>query len=319
MTFTSTTLITGGTTGLGYEAALAIAKQNPHTQIIISSRSSGDEAAASINSKTGNDTAKWLRLDLSSLSNIRDFVNKFTEGNYPPITTLLLNAGLQFPSGVTYTADGLESTFGVNHVGHALLFHLLVPHLHPEARIVVTSSGTHDPAQKTGLPDAKYDTAEKLAHPDAESIRNNAGRQRYSTSKLVNILWTYALHQKQTTLNKHWKINAFDPGLMPGTGLARDAGPFIQFLWHRVLPKLLPLIRLMIPNVHTAQESGGALAWVATSDETKEESGKYFEGRKEIKSSVDSYVESKQQDLWQWTVDFVSQDNGEKGRFDQLE
>lgn len=59
---------------------------------------------------------------------------------------------------------------------------------------------------------------------------NNPGRQRYASSKLANIMWAYALHRRLETLKaKHITVVAFDPGLMPGTGLARE-GEMIWFL-----------------------------------------------------------------------------------------
>lgn len=127
-----------------------------------------------------------MALDLADTNNVRAYAKEWASKNWPPIQALLLNAGLQFPAELHKTAEGLEATFAINHVGHALLFHLLCPFLAPSARVVVTSSGTHDPAQKTGLPDAVYNTAEELAHPPASTI-NDPGRKRYSSSKLANI------------------------------------------------------------------------------------------------------------------------------------
>jgi NAD(P)-dependent dehydrogenase (short-subunit alcohol dehydrogenase family) len=53
---------------------------------------------------------------------------------------------------VNYTEDGIEKQFGVNHVGHALLYHLLQKEgcLAEDVRIVITSSGSHDPEEKWG-------------------------------------------------------------------------------------------------------------------------------------------------------------------------
>lgn len=180
-------LITGGTAGMGYHCAINIARQHPDYQIVLASRTNRHDAAAAINRLLGQANVSYLRLDLSSLAAVRSFVAEWEAKKYPPIQALLLNAGLQFPDGVGYTVDGFERTFAINHVGHALLFSLLKPHFADTARIVVTSSGTHDPAQKTGLPDAKYTTAEELSHPTPDSARN-PGRQRYLTSKLVNVL-----------------------------------------------------------------------------------------------------------------------------------
>lgn len=295
-----TILITGGTSGVGYQCALQLAKQCPTDHIVICSRTD-NFAATSINKITGVNNVQFLPLDLASLDNVRSFAVKWKS----PINALVLNAGLQFPSGIHYSKDGYEATFAINHVGHALLCFLLRPHLTDTAHVVLTASGVHDPAQKSGLPDAIYETAEELAHPN----NNYAGRQRYATSKLVNVMWSYLLHRrlKQTVVS-------FDPGLVPGTGLARETGPILRFLWHRVLPHILPLLRVLVsPNIHTPEESGTALAWLAVGDDI--EKGKYYEGRKVIKSSDDSYDERKQEDLWEWTVKNVTKNQEEEVEF----
>lgn len=307
-------LITGGTAGLGYHCAIAIARQHPEYQVVIASRSDPNDAATSINRLLNQKNVRYLRLDLSSLTEVRSFAKRWEGKNYPPIQALLLNAGLQFPREVQYTVDGFESTFGINHVGHALLFSLLQSHLSDTARIVVTSSGTHDPAQKTGMPDAKYTTASELAHPTPESAKNNAGRQRYSTSKLVNVLWMYALHRRR---QKSWTVVAFDPGLMPGTGLAREANAVVRFLWSNVLPHLLPLLRILSgnSNIHPPEKSGSTLAWLAVSPDVASTSGVYYEERKQIKTSEASYDEEKQEDLWEWTAKNTGTSNEEMELF----
>ncbi|EXJ90132.1 hypothetical protein A1O3_03201 [Capronia epimyces CBS 606.96] len=309
-------LITGGTSGLGLCAATEIARLRPQHRIILASRKDPDRSAASINQTLGQDNVEFMPLDLGHLDNVRSFVKAWGEKNMPPISELLLNAGLQFPHGVTLTADGVEATFGINHVGHALLFYLLQPYLADEARIVITASGTHDPKQKTGLPDAKYTSGEELAHPSKATV-NNLGRQRYATSKLCNVMWTYALHRRLTRLNnKKWTVVAMDPGLMPGTGLARDAGPLARFLWNSVLPRIIPLIRLLVSqNTHLPQESGASLAWIALDEKEHSTSGVYYEGRKQIKSSVESYDETKQEELWSWTAKFVAANDRELQAF----
>ncbi|KAL2827156.1 short-chain dehydrogenase [Aspergillus cavernicola] len=306
-------LVTGGTAGLGYHCAIALARQYPNHRITIASRSDTQDAAGSINRLLGQTNVQYMRLDLSSLSQTRLFVKKWVENNNLPITHLLFNAGLQFPHGVSYTEDGYEKTFAINHLGHALLFSLLTPHLAQTARIVVTASGTHDPAQKTGMPDAKYTTAEELAHPSGQAL-HNPGRQRYTTSKLTNVLWAYALERRLADLRsdpnqgRNWTVAAFDPGLVPGTGLARDAGAVMRFAWTRVLPKVLPVLRALVsPNIHSAEESGRSLAWLAGDGKVIGSSGLYYEGRKDIKSSEESYERAKQEDLWEWTVRNVAE------------
>ncbi len=318
-TLSRTILITGGTTGLGYECARQLAQQRPEYRILIASRSDRDSAATSINKALGQNNVEYLPLDLSTMATVRAFAKDYAARNYPPIQALVLNAGLQFPKSLLYNDDGIEKTFAVNHVGHALLFYLLHPHLIEDARIVITSSGTHDPAQKSGLPDAKYTTAEELAHPSVESAKND-GRQRYATSKLCNVMWTYALDRRaKATHGKRWTVTAMDPGLMPGTGLARDYPAPMKFLWNQVLPRMMPVLRFAIsPNIHSAGESGAALARLAVGQEVEGVSGVYYEGQKQIDSSVESKVVEKQEDLWAWTLKYVAKDEGELSAFEKL-
>lgn len=330
--FKSTILITGGTTGLGYFAAHSLAQQCPDSKVIIASRSDKTKAADSLNaviSKSHPPSGKvhepqviYLPLDLSSTTNIRTFVKAhFDTHNFPPISKLLLNAGLQFYKGtsVHLTPDGIETTFGINHVGHALLFFLLKPHLTSKAHIVITSSGTHDPAQKTAAPDAVYTSAELLAHPtDNDGYETKRrGLQRYATSKLTNVLFGYALNRRIKSSNsQQWTMAIMDPGLMPGTSLARDLPPVLFWIFVHIAPHLVWLMRLLVyHNTNTPQKSGTNLAYVAM-DEKADDAGKYFEGRKVIPTSKDSYDETKQEDLWAWTVQFLARDQKEKEAFE---
>ncbi|KAK6844396.1 dehydrogenase/reductase [Apiospora arundinis] len=318
MAYKSTVIVTGGTSGLGYHAALDIARACPDSQVIISSRSDKEQAAASINKTLGQSNVIYKPLDLADLANVRDYAKEFTASNtaaqrHLPIRALVLNAGLQFPNEVKTTVDGLEATFGINHVGHALFFHLLVPYLADHARVVITASGVHDPDQMTGgIPPPIYTSAEELAHPTPEFSASHSGRQRYATSKLCNVLWAYALtrHLAERAPERGITVTAMDPGLMPGTGLGREAGAVARFLWHNVMPRTIPVLRALTrsSNIHPPAESGAALAWLAVGEDAgvKGVTGKYFEGRREIRSSKDSYNVEKQEDLWQWTVGFLS-------------
>ncbi|KAF7876774.1 hypothetical protein EAF04_001857 [Stromatinia cepivora] len=321
MTYKYSIIITGGTMNLGYQAALKIAKEHPDYLIVIASRSDKDNSAQTINKTLHQENTIFMQLDLSDSKNIQSFAEKWiSDSTKPRIKALVLNAGLQFPAGLVMTPEGLEKTFAVAHVGHALLFFLLCPHLAPDSRVVLTSSGTHDPAQKSGLPEPEYNTAEDLAHPP-ESMIKIPGRKRYTTAKLCNVLFAYALSRKlsERAPERHITVTAMDPGLMPGTGLAREANEFVKWLWNSVLPHLLGLLRLLVmANTHTPAESGAALARLAIGADVEGATGRYFEGLEEIKSSVDSYDENKQEDLWNWTVNYLAKDDQENVKFESL-
>jgi hypothetical protein len=135
-------------------------------------------------------------------------------------------------------------------------------------------------------------------------------------------MFTYALHRrfqilKERDAKKAMTVVVFDPGLMPGTGLGRDAPFPIRWAWNHVLPHALPVVRrLMGSYVLTPEESGGNMAWLAVSPEAEGLSGVYFQRRETIKSSKDSYDEKKQEDLWEWTVKTCASDEEERNRFD---
>ncbi|PQE16388.1 short-chain dehydrogenase protein [Rutstroemia sp. NJR-2017a BVV2] len=321
MAYKRSVIVTGGTANLGYHAALAIAKAHSDYLVVLASRTDKDHAAESINKSLKQNNTIFMQLDLADTTNVRSFVEKWiADPSKPMIQALVLNAGLQFPAGLVLTPEGVEKTFAIAHVGHALLFFLLCPYLPPNSRVVLTSSGTHDPAQKSGLPDAEYNTAEDLAHPPTDMIKI-PGRKRYSTAKLCNVLFTYALARKlaEHVPDRHVTVNAMDPGLMPGTGLAREGSRIERWLWNSVLPHMIGLLRILVtPNTHTPAESGAALCRLAVGADVEGITGKYFEGLKEIKSSQDSYNEAKQEDLWKWTTNYLAKDEIEKAKFESL-
>ncbi|KAI6351479.1 hypothetical protein MCOR25_009915 [Pyricularia grisea] len=314
-------IITGGTAGMGFEAATQMAKDCPDHLIVITSRSSNDDAAGAINKSLNQSNTQFLPIDLASPSDVRRFARDWiADETKPPIKALVFNAALQFPYSLTLTPDDrMEKTFAIAHAGHALLFHLLFPKLVPRgARVVLTSSGAHDPAQKSGMPDAVYTTAEEVAYPPPERAAL-PGRAHYTTAKLCNLLWAYALarHLGDVVPERGVTVTTMDPGLMPGTGLAREASGLERWLWVSVLPRLIGLLRIVLfPNVHTTQESGRNLARLAVGADVEGVTGKYFEGRKEIMSSKDSYSEKFQEDLWDWTVNFVAR--GDKSEVERL-
>ncbi|CRL20120.1 Short-chain dehydrogenase/reductase SDR [Penicillium camemberti] len=314
--YTQSVLITGATSGLGYHCALEIARQHPEYRVIIASRSDPDQAAKEMNTLLHQTNVTGIRLDLSSLETVRNFAAQWESHKYPPIQSLVCNAALQFPGAAEYTVDGYEKTFAISHIGHALLFSLLRPYLADKARVVIVSSGVHYAEQKTGMPKPNYISAEELAHPPA-SIAKATGRLHYCNTKLANVLYMYALHRRFLSINekngKHWTVTAFDPGLMPGTGLARDGSTVEQFLWKRVLPHAFPVLKVLIsPNIHTAKDSGASLARLAVGEDVDGVSGRYFEGRREVESSKASFDKGNQEDLWGWTLKTLARNEDEK-------
>ncbi len=292
MKSTSTYIVTGGNSGLGFECAATLAKDERNMVLIASRDRTKAQAAAG---QIGRDNVRLLVLDLASPLSIRSFAGAFRSGGYPPLAGIVCNAGGQNVAAPAKTADGYETTFATNHLGHFLLTRLLLPDLVTGARIVFVSSGTHDPAQKTGMPPPRYIDADAVAH-DFEP-GGAAGRRRYTTSKLCNVYCTYeyARHFEASTDPRlqSLRVNSFDPGLMPATDLARTYPAPLRF----VSRYILPIFGLFMSNVNSPKTSGGRLAALASGAEG-EITGKYFSEGKMIASSSESYEIAKARELW---------------------
>lgn len=314
-----TVIITGGNQGLGYQAAKNVAAAGEGWHVVIAGRNERRvaESVGRLRVESGNPRVEGMDLDLSSLRSVRSFSEAFAaRDDLPPLGVLVCNAGLQVVSGTTFTEDGFETTFGVNHLGHYLLVNLLVGQMTSPARIVFVSSGTHDPKQRTGMPAPRYPGAKALSwperypDPDAEGEGVGVvGRRRYTTSKLSNVYATYELARRLK--GSGITSNAFDPGLMPGTGLARDWGLAGRFVSDRVLPLLVPVFEKFGMNVHTVEASGKALARLVTDPKLENVSGRYFEGEKEIRSSELSYDRKNATELWETSAELVGLGTGE--------
>ena len=293
---TRTVVITGANAGLGLECARDLLARDDSWHVVLAVRNP-DLGAAAIAELGATDRCSVIRCDLASLASVRDFVAAFETADLPPLHAIVCNAGLQTVD-TKFTVDGVEMTFGVNHLGHFALVRGLLDQLVSPARVVVVASGTHDPVKFTGMPKPDYTTAEELAHPAAGAPAE--GRRRYTTSKLCNVLFAYELDRRLGHGAQGITVTAFDPGLMPGSGLARDYSPMQRLVWRFVGPMLR-----LLPNVNTTATSGRRLAALAVDPAFGGITGRYYEGAKEIRSSVDSYDTAKATDLWDTSVRLV--------------
>lgn len=287
-----TAIITGANTGLGLECARALLANDASWHVVLAVRDRGRGAAA-VDELGRPERCSVVELDLASLESVRGFADRVRAAGVPPIHALVCNAGVQVVSGTQSTVDGFEVTFGVNHLGHFALVRALLDDLARPARIVVVSSGTHDPAKHTGMPDPRYTSAADLARP-TDSIDAVEGRRRYTTSKLCNVLFTYELDRRLGHGAHGVTVNAFDPGLMPGSGLARDYPPLQRLAWRYLLPALR-----VLPGVRSTRTSGRYLAALAGGARFDGVTGEYFGGLRPIRSSADSYDTGKALDLWE--------------------
>lgn len=125
-------------------------------------------------------------------------------------------------------------------------------------------------------------------------------QRRYSTSKLCNILTAYILHDKLA--DKKIRVNAFDPGKVPGTGFLRTLPKPM-----RLIAGLLSQLYLLFGKKDTfsAATSGKRLATLAYSKELQMLNGIYFKRGQVTNSSADSYNRTFQAELWKSSIELT--------------
>ena len=307
-----TVIITGGNSGLGYYCAREIAK-NEDWYIILACRNQdkATQAVKKLQETTQSEYIEAMTLDLASLASVRTFAAEFANRDLPPLKAIVCNAGVQFIQRQTYTQDGFDTTFGVNHLGHFLLVNLLLKQLVSPARIIFVSSDTHDSSKTTGMPAPYFRDPQLIAYPEKDPQLKNKkigeiGRIAYTTSKLCNVLCAYELSRRlqkegYSTQQNPLIVNVFNPGLMPGSGLAQDYTPVAKFVWNNILP----ILSKFVPNVNTMENAGKALARLVLDPELKNVTEKYFSGFNEIDSSQESYDLDKARKLWEASIELT--------------
>jgi NAD(P)-dependent dehydrogenase (short-subunit alcohol dehydrogenase family) len=193
-------VVTGANSGLGLATARELARAGAKVVIACRDTAKGERAAAEIG-------ARVEQLDLASLSSVHAFVERLRDER---LDLLVNNAGVMAPPR-RLTADGFESQFGTNHLGHFTLTGLLLPKLlaAPEPRVVTVSSGAH----RIG----------KINFDDLQGERRYNNWLWYGQSKLANLMFAFELNRRAAQAGSALKSYAAHPGYA-ATNL-QTAGP----------------------------------------------------------------------------------------------
>lgn len=202
----SVTVITGSSTGLGYEVARALARK-PNQVIVVTSRSEAraNAAIAKIRSELSTKHLQTepvllaMPLNLGSFASIETFAARLKNevGHW---NTLVNNAGAKVEKPAKVTDEGFEWHFGVNHLGHFYLTGLLLEAAAANARVTCVSSVT---AQKA--------RAEIWNLPTAIQMQQSVGHQ-YAASKLANLVFAIELNRRLHMSGSTVTANAAHPG-----------------------------------------------------------------------------------------------------------
>lgn len=178
-----TVVVTGANSGLGFEAAKEFASHGASVVLACRDVDRGSEAGERIREEAPETRLTVIELDLADLQSVQRFATRFEE-THDDLHVLCNNAGVMaIPR--KETAEGFETQFGVNHLGHFALTGLLLENLHEtagETRVVTQSSGLHESGE--------------IDFEDLQGERSYDKWDAYSQSKLANLLFAYELQRR---------------------------------------------------------------------------------------------------------------------------
>jgi NAD(P)-dependent dehydrogenase (short-subunit alcohol dehydrogenase family) len=281
---TTTFLITGGNTGIGYATGLELARRGERVYLACRSASSGTAAVNAMRAAAGNPAVSFLPLDLADLDSVRSCAAAFLALD-EPLPVLINNAGVAGRQGVT--AQGFELAFGVNHLGHFLLTSLLRERLvaSAPARVVTVSSDAHYQARSID-----WDELRRRGH-------GMTGMHQYAVSKLCNVLFAQELARQ-----------------LEGTGVTTYAvhpGVVASDIWRRIPWPVRPLLTRRMLSV---EEGAQTSLYCATSPAVAADTGRFYE-KCAPREPSEVATASLAAELWrrsaEWTADYGLTSNGE--------
>ena len=245
-----TIVVTGGNSGLGFEAAKALSAKGAEVILACRSTKKGESAKKEILEEHPRVKINVMTLDLAELESIHSFAKNLGE-KYPKIDVLLNNAGIFCP--YQKTKDGFEMQIGTNHLGHFALTGLLLPLLKntPGSRVVNVSSLGHT--------FGKMDFDNFMCENGTYSII-----KAYGNTKLSNLLFTYELQRRFEKNNIDCISVAAHPGLSKSN------------LSKYVNKQTLYKIGMALSSIITQSTSTGALPEIMASVDPHVKGGEYY-------------------------------------------
>ena len=297
-----TVLITGANVGIGFAAANLIASL-PAWHVLLACRNAAkaNAAIAAIRKAHPQSRVDFVPLDLFSLASVRRVPEILAALRVPPLAGLILNAGgiNMKAKAPEFTDDGFERTFQLNFLGHFLLANLLVKQMALPARVIFVSSDLHDPAAtKMGrIMTPRFGPIEDLAHATAAKLPPMA---RYATAKMYAMMIAYELDRRLKEIGMPITVNSWSPGVVPTTQAGRGMNSLMKLIitsrW---------FVSFMGSHLSTEQEAAQALGALLTDPKFSTVSGCYFDGFREIPSSIESREETKARSVWQQAAKLV--------------
>jgi retinol dehydrogenase-14 len=272
-----TVLVTGGTSGIGFEAAISLARLGARITIVGRDAAKAERSAALIGERSGREIAA-LACDFSSQASIRKLAAEVL-ARYPRLDVLVNNAGGVWKSR-SLTVDGIESTFAVNHLGYFLLTNLLLD------RIVASGPARIVNVASIGHRRASMDFAD-LGYEKGYFVM-----KAYMRSKLGNVLFTNELARRLA--GRGVTVNSLHPGSVATN------------IWSGAPGWAKPIITLLLrPFFISAAKGAERVVQLATSPDLDAVTGAYFEDGRAVTPSRLALDEALAKRLWTVSAELV--------------
>jgi NAD(P)-dependent dehydrogenase (short-subunit alcohol dehydrogenase family) len=136
-------LVTGVSAGLGVETARVLVAHGAEVVGAARDVAKAERATAEVRAaaEAGKGAFSIVELDLASLASVRACADRLNADGRP-FDVIIANAGVMVPP-FGHTADGFETQFGTNHLGHFVLINRIAPLLKDGGRLVNLSSAGH--------------------------------------------------------------------------------------------------------------------------------------------------------------------------------
>lgn len=272
-------IVTGANSGMGYETTLALSKSGYHVLMVCRNELKADKAKQEIIKQYPQASLSIFIGDLSSINAVKKLTADIAK-QYEKVDVLVNNAGL-YISERQLSVDGFELTFANNHLSYFLMAQGIIPLLEKstDPRIVNVASEAH-----------QYG---KLDFNNIQLEKGFSAMLAYSNSKLYNVLFTFELAKRLSA--KNISVNCMHPGGVH-TNFAIGAKGIAGF----VFGKLGWLLR-------TPKKGAETIIWLATSNEFKGVTGKYFYDKKEIRAQKIAYSDDALKNFYEYTEQCINQ------------
>ena len=314
----STVIITGASSGVGLQAARALAQRgNWHLVMACRNRDKTLKVAKEVG--IPEDSYTFIHLDLASLDSVRQFVSDFrATGRY--LNVLVCNAAVYMPllKEPMRSEEGYELSVATNHLGHFLLCNLMMEDFRrspaSDKRLIILGTVTANPKELGGkipIP-APPDLGNLKGFEDGfkEPITMINGKKfkpgkAYKDSKLCNLLTVLELHRRYHDVTGI-TFNSLYPGCVATTALFRNHYPLFQ--------KIFPLFQKNITGGFVSEELAGDRLAAIVADPEFRKSGVYWswgnrqkEGRQAFSQEVSKEASDvqKAEKLWDLSMQLV--------------